>query len=182
MSSAGALFALAPTGMAETYQNREYGFSINSSSHKSFCRSEPDQHDHGVTVYLDSPQKGCNSVGVRPNISVYADYNAQFYRSANEAAKLLCGEAKNDPSLGQNSLRIDHRDSATCRVTHSNSWIEIYVVAQGGRWPEKFDGPEDATAYVTYIVTLQTKMDRYKADIDQLKSLLAAIRIHSPGK
>ncbi len=170
---------LAFSAGAETYENREFGFSVETGG-RPICVGEPYEHHHGVDLFLDSGPEGCDHLDDRPFIGINGDYNAAFMSNAEAVANDFCRSRKGSFLDAPDMLPFDNHATKSCRVDRDDGWIDIVVVTQAWEWPGKHIEPEDDLAWVNYTALLHTNAQRFDKDLAIFRSVLNSIHIFKP--
>lgn len=184
--------ALMSVANAETYRNRDAGFSVEIPRNSPTCRVEPFRdedgnilywrRDDGLDIYLDDGPEGCNGLLKRPFVAVFGTPNAMFDESNAQQLDRYCNwpdgpfERRAPPA----GLRLRGIASGACRIDRSDGVIEIIVVAQGGAWPKPHTSPEWKLPMFNYTVSLYTTQQRFDADLARFRAILATVRIRPP--
>ncbi len=162
------------------YANSEFGFTVGVPSGAPTCRSQAPEHDGGLSIFLDSGPDGCEALQSRPFIGVYASYNAMLAPSAEGVLKFASGRPAGKRGTEPGQLEIAGRNSAVFRWDRDDGWIDIRVVAQGGRWPSEGMESDKEVRYVNYTVMLHTTKARLDEDVARLRAVLCDVRISQP--
>jgi hypothetical protein len=125
----------AKTDKPEIFRNEEFGITLPIPDGALLCPVPENEHNHGPVMLLGtSVPKGCSDLEQSRSIDVFASFNAiedtktlaKFLKAeCTEVFKRTCLPAP--ARLGINGMR-----SADGRVNHSDGWIDIIVVTQGG--------------------------------------------------
>ena len=71
-----AMLLMNTLSAAEEYKNREFGITLKLPNQLPTCSGAKDQHDHGITIFLNKNEKGgCGENGKRRSISIFSFYN-----------------------------------------------------------------------------------------------------------
>jgi hypothetical protein len=173
------MFAVVMPASAKAYRNKEFGFSVEMPRGLPACAGDDGElRSTGVDFWLDGGPSGCGGLNSRPFISVTGSYNAGFSPSPEERLRHVCHGKPAEPPPG---LAFPGKRSAACRADIDDGWIVVHVVAQGGAWPDPGSDPELHTPWINYTVVLQTKPERFDADLTRLRAVLKTIRLFKPA-
>lgn len=159
-----------------TYERRslsEWGLEAAFPKGAQVCDNTSGTHIHGWGLALSG------ACGNMPrNVSVIADYNATFLRSAREASSC---DVRRDPSVevteGYGWTLPRHR-SFNCKKVARDGMIELIVATQYGRWRRgPTDGPEFNTPYINLSVSLTTDAAHFDEDADTFRAVLGSIHL-----
>jgi hypothetical protein len=108
---------------------------------------------------------------------VIGTYNAGFDPDLSAMVDRLCAPSEGTVVAPPAGLTIKGLKTATCRVDQQDGWVLVYVVAQGGKWPPpNADGPP----WINYELTLQTRPERFDADLARFRAVLRTFRLFKP--
>jgi hypothetical protein len=159
------------------YSNSEFRFTIGLPSQASTCRSQAPEHDGGITIFLDPGPDGCEALRSRPFIGIFANYNSMLAPTPEAVLELTAGRPYGKRGAAPRGLHIPGTSSASSRWDGDDGWIDIRVVAQGGRWPNNGGKLEEGVPYVNYTVILHTTKKRFPEDIERLRAALRDVQI-----
>ncbi len=155
------------------YKNEEFQFNVETPDNAPLCKAQPGERNHGLDIFLDHGSSSCRELMTRPFIGIYADYNAEFSPNASEESRLQCSYLGQDVSDAPVDLSFGSYQSASCRVDHSDEWVDIFVVTQSGKWPAG-GGNDNPTPYFNYKALLHTTRGRLREDLLQFRNILGS--------
>lgn len=173
-----AAFVVATNaGAPKRLENREFGFSARVPPGAVSCvaRNPGGGHRHGFSFLLNSASQGCNSSRKQPYVGVYGNYNILNYKTPMPWLRLLCPQAQRS-SKTKDVLRLAFpaNESVACEKKEKDGWIDVFVVAQAGKWP---DARTSNIPYITYTAQLHTRRARFREDMRTFKRFLAEVKI-----
>lgn len=177
----GLLFAVfvvaANAGAPKRLENREFGFSAKVPPGAVSCvvRNPGGGHRHGFSILLNPDARGCESSRKQSYIGLYGDYNVLNYKTPVPWLRLLCPHAQRS-SETKDVLRLAFpaNESVACEKKEKDGWIDVFIVAQAGKWP---DARTSNIPYITYTAQLHTRRARFREDMRTFKRFLAGVKI-----
>ena len=175
------LLCLTACGGAAAQQWRsveEYGLHAAFPGGSTICEGlTGGSHLHGGGMPLDGD---CEQS--RRAVSVWADWNASFEPSPEEAAFCSAGEGSSLVAGARLRLAFPGRPSATCRFDQPDGGIRVHVSTQAWRWPEwrTTDDPDLKTPLVNYSAYLRTTARNLDSDLRAFRALLRSVRLTPP--
>ncbi len=161
------------------YENEEFQFKVEIPNNAPFCKPEPGEHNHGLDIFLDRGNSSCRELMTRPFIGIYADYNAEFASNASEESRVQCGYLGRSAVRAPRDLSLGFYQSASCRVDHSDEWVDIFVVTQSGKWPLG-GNDNNSTPYLNYKALLHTTRRRLPEDLPKFRKILGSFILVLP--
>jgi hypothetical protein len=178
----GLIAALGATSAhAETYRNREFGFAVDIPSGFVTCRASPEQHDTHITILLAGSVDDCGPDSEVPFMMAAANYNAAFYVNVEAVADEYCAREVGRRVAAPPGLVIKGTRTTSCRVDLDDGGIVVRVFAQGGRWRDPGNSPELRLPAIVYRLVLQTRPERFDADLARFRALLKTYRLFKPA-
>jgi hypothetical protein len=172
---------------ARVYQNLDFGFAFEIPKGFPTCETVPPSIDPGDTTYhdphdsaavwLDDGPDGCAVLKGRPVMEVHASYNALSWPTPEVVVDKLCEPIERHAWVPK-GLSIKGKHVVACRYDSDDRWIEITLVAQGGKRPA---AEHDATPLVNYMVTLGTRPERLAGDLARFRAFLRTVRLFQPA-
>jgi hypothetical protein len=165
----------AAAGVLPTIVNDEYKFSAGIPITMISCEAASGNHPHGFTILLHPEKQGCSSSTPQPYVGLFGDYNVLYAKTPVQSLRFLCSPSQVLESGELHSLAFPGHASAACRKNEENGWVDVFVVAQAGSWPDE-TGKSDAP-YINYTAQLHTRAAVLTRDLKIFKRILAAVNI-----
>ncbi len=170
------LVATATANGSQRIENKEFKFTLRVPVGAVICTEASDGHRHGFSILLQPNPQGCKSSIPQPYVGIYGDYNVLNFGTPEQWLHILCQQ--NQPSLESKdltSLTFPQHTSASCKRRGKDSWIDVFVTAQAGRWPG--NGSSSRTPYINYTAQLHTNSARFGEDMKKFREILAGVNI-----
>lgn len=158
-------------------RNDEFRFSVTIPSSAVSCDEATGGHPDGFSILLEPMNQGCQSRVPQPYVGLFANYNVIYAKTAAAAIRGLCPSLRSkSPAINSSALAYPGHPSAVCDKKEDNGWIDVFVVAQAGRWPDR---PKSNMPYVNYTAQLHTTPERLTKDLTAFEQILAGVKITS---
>ena len=170
------VFALAANAGAQTrLENKEFRFSVRAPVGTVSCEEASGGHRHGFSFLLNPTPRGCKSSRKQPYIGLYGDYNVLNYKTPARSLRLLCPQSQRS-SEPKDVLRLTFpgHASAACEKEEENGWIDVFVAALAGKWP---DAGTSKAPYINYTAQLHTKRAKLRENMRTFRKVLAGVKI-----
>jgi hypothetical protein len=161
---------------AEQWQAvEEYGVRVAFPGPIEACQGLSWTHLHGWGMPIEGTCKDA-----RRSMGVWADWNASFDRSPEEAAYCSRDDLERGARLG---LSFPGRRSATCRTDDPGGGIHIKVATQAWRWRERDENPDPGlqAPRVNYSAYLVTTPATFEQDLGRFRAMLRTVQIFPPA-
>ncbi len=176
-----ALASISAPSFAGTYENQEYGFSVEVPNDAAHCAHRAGAgHVTGVIVILDASDIDCEQMHGHPGIGINGMYNADFATDVVSDLQSLCGDGKGGLTAAPPDLAFKHSRSAACSIPHDGGWVTIYVATMAWSWSDPGDDPDMQAPLIEYHARLFTTAERLEADTERFRAILNTVRIFTP--
>ncbi|GAA0564052.1 hypothetical protein [Rhizomicrobium electricum] len=163
---------------AETYTNRDYGFSVDVP--EELARCGPGEADHGVGAYLDgmsaAVNDGCAARPTRRVFTIFAEYSDDT--SLKDASRIDCKpDIRSIVKRAPSNLKLGHRASFVCRYDQ-DGWIDVVVSTECAVPP--------SLSRICHA-WLHTRSEHFNADLQVFRKIIDSVRFievvdYVPGK
>lgn len=168
-----ALSGVARVGPTQKLENEEYGFSVRIPVDAVSCLIATGTHPHGFSILLKPDRQGCKSSTQQPYVGVSGDYNTLDDETPEQSLRILCPQQQSSSQNKSLNLSFPRHASASCESFGKDGWVDVFVVAQAGRWPKE----TSKTPYIIYTAQLHTSTARLDEDVATFKKILSGIII-----
>lgn len=176
-----SLALMSVRSFAGTYENLEYGFSVEVPSDTARCMHlSSGIHPTGVIIILDASDIECDHVRGHPSIGIAGSYNSSFDTDVVSGLQGLCGDGNGGLTAAPPGLAFKHSRSAACRVPRDGDWITLYVASLAWSRSDPGTDPEWQTPWIEYDAWLHTTAERFEADTERFRAILNTVRIFTP--
>jgi hypothetical protein len=162
--------AVASGGSALRVKNSEFDISAELPAGAVMCREA-----HGFSFLMKPRPERCKSAVAQPYMAFFGDYNVIGYTTPRQSLSTLC--AKEGDKIGEavSGLSFPRHLSASCEQRKADGWINIFVQALGGKWPD--EKSQSGKAYIIYTAQLHTQRGRLKQDIEKFRRALETVEL-----
>lgn len=153
-----------------TFRNEEYAFTVRVPAGHDICIAESWTHPHGMNYDLDQ-KISCKNNKRREYVSsieLWADYNAEEYKSTIELTPSNCTKS----SLTRDLPKIDNLDTTSCVIYQRGGRITIFAIAMAGKNPA-------AISTGIYQLYLTTNSKYLMQDMHEFAKFISTVRIDS---
>lgn len=166
-----AAVAAASGNSFQRVQNKEFGLSAELPVGAVMCRER-----HGFSFLLTPHLKRCKSRAPQPYIAFFGDYNVLGYTAPRQSLSNLCPKKGVKVEGAVSDLSFPGRVSASCEQGEKHGWIDVFVQALGGKWPDE-KSQSSGGAYIVYTAQLHTSRNRLEKDIVTFRRVLETAEI-----
>ena len=159
------------------YRNEEFGIALPVPRGILLCPIREDRSDHGPHFLLGAAGvKSCSDFGKTRFIDIFASYNAvDATKKLHDFLTSICTDVGGGPCVqAPAGLSIKGLRSAAARVNRSDGWIDIIVVAQGGKPDPAFD---PTIPSINYDLSLHTRPENLEEDLRVFRSVLQTVQL-----
>lgn len=165
--------------------NQEYGVRATFPEGAWVCRGESGSHPHGFYAGIDGGRFECpprGGDGPRGTYGVWADYNAAFYRTLEQAAPCRNGRTDAVRAPDGRVLAFKGLRTRTCLSGAPGDPVSLWITAFAGEGPASSDPEADGAPAFLYHAYLSTSATNLEADTVVFQRFLDQLVLAPPGK